>query len=221
MKLERSSRKLHRVANKHFSDWEDLDPTDMNSWQHIAFQTKGLLTIGNLLTVIGFLLVLSGAVKISQEQYLLGTILIGVGRLLDYLDGIAADMTRTKSRLGASFDEVADALGLGLALIIFLVNDTMPLVLLILIALPKSLNALSWCVSKIRRIRMDTTAQSKIATFIIWSGILLYLLYHSTDTLIDPLFQYSGWSFTILGSLLSAPSSLTYLRTSIKRLDGR
>lgn len=215
--LERNQKKLHRVDLGKHSDWEGIDNSQMNRWQTVAQATGGVVTIANILTVVGFLMVTLGAIGISNEKYITGTVLIAFGRLLDYLDGIAADMTRTKSRLGASFDEVADALGLGLTLIIFLANDTMPLVLLILIALPKSLNALSWCVSKLRRIRMDTTAQSKIATFIIWSGILLYLLSLPTKAQLSNVFTVLGWCLTVFGAILSAPSSIEYLSRSFSR----
>lgn len=217
MMLERNKKKLHRVARDHESDWDQIDAVNMNSWQRVASGSRGILTIGNGLTVIGFVAVAIGLYFIANEQFWTGLFYIGLGRMLDYFDGIAADMTKTKSRLGASFDEVADAVGLGLSMVVFLINNVMPVLLLILIALPKTLNAFSWCVSKLRKKRMDTTAQSKVATFIIWSGVLFYLLYRASDTPFSGLLVTLGWAFSAFGAVLSVPSSVAYVKNAFQK----
>lgn len=216
--LERNKKKLHRVANNHSSDWDGLEHSEMNQWQRIAARSQGLATIGNALTLSGFAFVVAGLFSIANNHIGTSILLIGGGRMLDYFDGILADMTHTKSRLGASLDEVADAVGLGLTLIVLLTHHVVPAVLLILVALPKTINALSWCIAKVRQKRMDTTAQSKVATFIIWAGLLLYVLYRAADLPVDTLFMASGWALTILGAALSLPSSYVYLRGSLKQI---
>lgn len=215
--LERNKKKLHRVASNHGSDWDGLSKAEMNSWQQVASATKGIVTLGNILTLAGFFLVITGLGYIADQRFILGTLVIGAGRMLDYFDGITADMTRTKSRLGASFDEVADALGLGILLIVLLIQNVLPLILVLIIGLPKAVNALSWIIAKLRRIRADTTAQSKVATFIIWCGIGTYLLHIPISSRIHYLFQISGWMLATFGAALTAPSSAFYIRKSLAK----
>lgn len=215
--LERNKKKLHRVATNKLADWQGVSPAHRNAWQTVAAYSYGLATVGNILTVAGLALVVYGLLLITSGHELAGAGAIALGRVFDYLDGIAADMTKTKSRLGASMDEVSDAVALGIALVIFMTHDLLPLVLVFLIGIPKVINAFSWIICKIRMIRMDTTAQSKVATFLLWCGIILYLLHFEAHSPFNTIFTLIGVFFAALGGFLTIPSSITYLRGSLAK----
>lgn len=217
MVFERNKKKLHRVAASKQADWEGLGSSELNPWQRTAISTHGLLTIGNVLTFLGFTLVIMGIILTAREHFVSGTFLIGCGRLLDYADGIAADMTRTKSRLGASFDEVADAIGLGTLLVVLLSEHILPLAVVLIIGLPKAINAVSWVIAKARHIRVNTTAQSKVATFIIWCGIGAYLFHIPAYSPANNILELFAWAFILLGAALTVPSSVVYLRSSLAK----
>ncbi len=214
MVFERDAKKLHRVAAGKRNDWQNIPSNKLNAWQRMAARTSGYVTIGNATTLAGFALVCTGLFSFERGDILIGGLQIIVGRFLDYIDGIVADMTQTKSRLGATLDETLDMVALALTLIILVRSETLPVIVAIAIAIPKSCNVLAWVIGKLRRLQGSTTAQSKVATFIIWSGIGIFLLQASWDTPLSIGLTYGAWITTLFGALLTAPSSVFYLRTA-------
>lgn len=63
------------------------------------------------LTVIGFLVTLVGAVLLSQQQWLLGGLVVFAGGVFDMFDGTLARATGKVSNLGAFMDSVFDRWG--------------------------------------------------------------------------------------------------------------
>ena len=63
------------------------------------------------LTLIGFLVTGAGAVILSQQQWLLGGVVVLIGGVFDMFDGTLARATGRASRLGAFLDSVFDRAG--------------------------------------------------------------------------------------------------------------
>jgi len=64
-----------------------------------------------VVTIVGLLLVLGGAVLIGFSHYLLGASIAALGSALDGLDGAVARLAGKASRRGAFIDSVSDRLG--------------------------------------------------------------------------------------------------------------
>jgi phosphatidylglycerophosphate synthase len=99
---------LHRTTGK--PDWAVIKSSDRNPLQKLAAQTSGVITPGNILTLIGLMCVVAGLMLILREKLSFGLILLAFGRLLDIADGYVADMTGTKSPLGENLDAGFDKL---------------------------------------------------------------------------------------------------------------
>ena len=63
------------------------------------------------LTLIGFLITAAGAVILSQQQWLLGGLVVLAGGIFDMFDGTLARATGKVSKLGAFMDSVFDRAG--------------------------------------------------------------------------------------------------------------
>lgn len=79
----------------------------------------------NTLTVLGLCLVTLGTVIFATGRLHLGTVIVGVGGILDLIDGAVAKATHTESRFGAFLDSTTDRLSDGIffsGIIWYLVN---------------------------------------------------------------------------------------------------
>lgn len=112
---------LHRASTK--ADWESVESPRRTRFQKLAAATRGFVTPANILTVIGFGIVIYGLVALLQHSFWLGAVLLVVGRLLDVADGLVAQATKTKSPLGELFDATADKIGTFLTIIVLLVAN--------------------------------------------------------------------------------------------------
>jgi len=93
-------------------DWKTNSKT-VGFWQRLALRTNGTVTPGNFLSVAGLVLVVWGAWLLGlDEHWALGIVLVVCGRFFDVLDGYAAEMTHTKSRLGGAVDVICDKLAM-------------------------------------------------------------------------------------------------------------
>ncbi len=126
---------LHRSTGR--PDWDTIPAKDRNWAQKIAFQTRGLVTPPNVITLFGFGLIIAGLVSIAQASYWWGLSLLVAGRLADIADGWLAHATGTKSPLGETLDVVVDKLGLLLTVIVLYVSKTAPLWALAALILPQ------------------------------------------------------------------------------------
>jgi CDP-diacylglycerol--glycerol-3-phosphate 3-phosphatidyltransferase len=75
---------------------------------------RGLAKIGltpTIVTVIGFTITVTGAVLIALGYLAAGAGAMGVGAVLDILDGVLARLTGAESRRGAFLDSFTDRLG--------------------------------------------------------------------------------------------------------------
>lgn len=212
MVLSRDKKKLHWVAEGKQSDWDGLTSNKMNIWQKIAAPTYGLVTIGNVLSFAGLYFVIAGLKNVAEGVALVGLAQVLIGRLFDIFDGISADVTKTKSIVGAKVDAILDTFQLVVALVVLVEFDIIPLFVALLIAVPKALNALGYSAAVVRHKRVNTTAQSKIATLFLWSSIVMFLVAHITRDMIPNAIDVVGWGLMIAAVVLTIPSTVEYLR---------
>lgn len=217
MVLKRSKKKLHWVEAGKQTDWDGLPRNKRSLLQEIAYVTGGFLTLSNLISVSGFFLVVLGLYNFATNDSVIGVAQIMIGRSLDYFDGIVADVTQTKSFIGATLDASLDTLEFILAVVLLLDLHILPVVLVVGISVPKAFNAVGYTVAKIRCKRMNTTGQSKIATAFLWLSIVLFLYEHMTIGLTTLPFSTAAWITMIIAIMLSIPASLEYLLVGFTR----
>lgn len=164
---------MHR-AGKH-SQWAGIDESKRNWWQKQAQRSHGLLTPGNIISLVGALLVASSLVYFLQGSWGWGLILLLVGRLADVADGVVASRTGTKSPLGEAVDATLDKFALLASLIVFIVTGIVPLLAILLIALFNAANAAFSLLAKVRKKRLHPSQVGKITAVFQWAAILLYV----------------------------------------------
>lgn len=164
---------LHR-AGKH-SQWAQVSEAKRNWWQKQAQRTNGLLTPGNVVSLIGALLVASSLVYFLRGSWGWGLVLLLVGRLADVADGIVAARTGTKSPLGEAVDAILDKFALLASLIVFLATGIVPLLAILLIALFNAANAAFSLLARVRKRRLHPSHIGKITAVFQWFAILLYV----------------------------------------------
>lgn len=115
---------LHRAIR---SDWSNVAPQQRNFWQRWAAGSRGIITPGNFISLIGAVLVIYGLWALTEHRLREGFELVFVGRMADILDGFVADHTKTKSPLGEAIDASTDKILVVCALIILLDHQLLPL----------------------------------------------------------------------------------------------
>lgn len=162
--------KLHRTTGR--SDWADIARNRRNAWQKLAASTRGILTPGNILTVLGVVIVVFGLIEILDEHYWRGFFLLIVGRLLDVVDGWAAEATSTKSPLGelldASMDKLTTVMMIGVLYYIAIVPRW---VLLALVA-PHIFIAIIAIVAYVRQKRFHPSVAGKLSMAVLWVSLI-------------------------------------------------
>ncbi|GAC1388050.1 MAG: CDP-alcohol phosphatidyltransferase family protein [Candidatus Saccharimonadales bacterium] len=164
---------LHRSKNK--PDWATVSRRQYNGWQSLAMRTYGIITPGNLLTTIGFLIVLLGLVFINQQQYILGGVALAVGRLCDIADGWLAQETDTKSPLGELFDATADKVCTFMTLIVIVITKIAPLWIIVLIAIPHVLISIIAIIAALRHNRLHPSKIGKISMALAWLCLVSFV----------------------------------------------
>lgn len=164
---------LHRTSGT--PDWQSTPPTRQNGWQRLAAATNGLVTIGNIITIIGFGLVIYGIILLSHRAYWNGLVVIMIGRLCDIADGWAAHITSTKSPLGESFDAVFDKLGTGATLIGLWLTRLVPWWAIIVLLAPHIINSFVSLIALRRNIRIHPTRRGKTSMALAWICLLSFI----------------------------------------------
>lgn len=164
---------LHR-AGKH-SQWHDTPEARRNWWQRQAQRTHGLLTPGNIVSLIGASLVATSLVYFVRDAWGWGLFFLIIGRLADVADGIVAARTRTKSPVGEAVDATLDKFTLLAALIVFVVTGVVPLLAIALIAIFNAANAAFSLIARIRKRRIHPSQIGKITAVFQWAAILAYV----------------------------------------------
>ena len=193
-------------------DWVGQPVENLNRFQQMADKTKGFVTPGNFITGLGMGLVYSGTRDLSQQKILSGTLKIGIGRTMDYFDGVVADKTKTKSPLGEAFDATADKLAIAMVGPALYKNKLVPKTELSLVIAQNSVNAIYTIKAKNRGNEIHPSKYGKLATVSQWAFIgssLMEKICRDSSLLgvaniFNKLSKASFLSFLGFGSLASA-----------------
>lgn len=160
---------LHRTTGR--PDWAGTEVAHRNIWQKLAVTTRGIVTPGNLTTLVGLTLVLAGLAQIMQDNYWLAGILIVTGRLLDLVDGWLADKTGTKSPLGELVDAGADKLETFGAIVVMYVAHLAPWWLLTALLLPHLVITLLATIARLRQQELHPSRLGKVSMAMLWASL--------------------------------------------------
>jgi len=167
---------LHRTTGK--PDWIAVPPGSHNRWQRVAVRTHGIGTPSNVVTLVGFVLVLIGLQQILTQNYLFGTVLLVTGRLCDILDGWLAELTRTKSPLGELLDAAIDKIVTILTVAIFFAAHISPAWVLIALVTPHILIAIIILGWRIHKVAFHPSLVGKLSMAGVWLSLVVYALDH-------------------------------------------
>jgi len=205
--------KLHRPKGS--SDWANIKPKKWNRWQVVAAQTHGYVTIGNAITLIGLLLIIAGAVAVINKAYAWGLILFTIGRACDLLDGWAAEITKTKSYVGAFVDVTADKLEGLLVLIVLPIATVVPWwVAIAILALQSYISLVSILVLR-HKVPIFPALSGKWGMAATWAGILSYVGAVLFDGIPGALFRLLGLCLIVVALSLSGYAASLYTRQYI------
>jgi phosphatidylglycerophosphate synthase len=194
---------LHRVGKK--ADWQAISSRRRNSWQRLAAASGGLLTLGNLLTVVGFILVVAGLWAVARQQYWWALVLLAVGRGCDLLDGLLADRTGTKSPLGEKMDASVDKLETGLALIVLLATGLVPWLAVWAVLLPHAAIAIMSMLVVSRGSVLHPSRLGKYSMAAAWFGLGSFVLWRALDV------ASQGWARLVAYALVTVSVALGWL----------
>jgi phosphatidylglycerophosphate synthase len=160
---------LHRINGK--SDWENVKPSDFNRFQQIAAATGGIVTPGNFVTILGLALTSYGLVLVLRSHLWLGLIALGMGRVLDIIDGYVADGTRTKSQLGEMLDAAVDKIVTLLTACVLIVANVAPWWAIAAPIIPHAIIPFVVFHKRTRGIQVHPSRQGKLSMATAWFGI--------------------------------------------------
>jgi cardiolipin synthase len=200
--------KLHRVANK--PDWANTNKAKYNRWQAIAIATHSAVTPGNIVTVLGGILVLLGLVAMLQHSYWLAVVLLIVGRLCDIIDGWLAEQTDTKSPLGEILDASTDKIGTLLTIIALLLAHITTPWLLAALLLPQLIIVSITASAQFDHKKLHPSRIGKYSMAIAWCslvGLVAAKAMHSSHTNI---FSFVLYGFVIISIILGCIAAYGY-----------
>ncbi|MDB5186790.1 MAG: hypothetical protein JWM07_262 [Candidatus Saccharibacteria bacterium] len=171
---------LHRSNNK--PDWSGIRPDEYNYWQMVAVKTNGILTPGNIATMVGLGLVMIGLYMIINQQYWVGMVLIIVGRLFDLVDGWLADVTQTKSPLGELLDAAIDKVETFFTIIVFYVASIALWWLLTVLLLPHIwITYIAWT-ARCKNKQLHPSRIGKISMAALWVALFGFIVLRALNT---------------------------------------
>jgi len=189
-------------------DWLQAAAGEVTVWQRIALATRGGITPGNIVSIVGLLLVGRGALQLSGSHWLLGLCLIIGGRLADLADGYVAELTKTKGRPGEAVDAACDKLAVGIVALVTLAAHHVPqwfLIYFIVYNLHMTLFGLFWG----RQFHLHPSSSAKLAMFTSWIAIVCLIVYSKAP---DTLILVVGMITVLAYGWLSVVAMVTYYR---------
>lgn len=105
---------MHRAGDR--PQWEDVPQRERNIFQRIGAATRGVVTPGNVVTVVGAIMGGKALVELGRGHNGKAVALLAGSLVMDAVDGWAAEKTSTKTPLGAALDPAKDKLLVGMAL---------------------------------------------------------------------------------------------------------
>lgn len=199
---------LHRANVK--PDWELA--ARRNIWQRWAARSHGLLTLPNLTSILGAAFVGAGLAYIPQGRLWLGFILMGIGRVLDVLDGFLAEKTGTKSPLGESLDATLDKLAVFAALLVFTGVGILPWPFALLIGLENAATSLVSLVAKSLRQVIHPGRAGKVGTAIEWLALLGFVLGVAVHASFAHIFTYGAFILALISIVMNGYAGVRYAK---------
>lgn len=201
---------LHHTSGR--PDWATVPSAERTNWQRMAARTGGAITPGNIITAVGFILVLIGLVGILRHAYWWGFALIVLGRLCDILDGLAAEATGTKSPLGEALDVACDKAGSILSFGALLLAHVISWPVAALLLLPNlSIIAFTRLAAR-RHTKLHPARSGKLAMAATWAALICFLLATALRLSSHSWLEITGDVFTALAFVLGAWASAVYWR---------
>lgn len=206
---------LHRTTGQ--PDWHSVSKKKRNRFQKVAAATNGLVTPGNLITLIGFGLVLYGLNAILMQNYWLGLVLLTIGRLLDIADGWVADKTGTKSAIGEFMDAVIDKIGTLLTIIVFFAVAVADIWLLTILVLPQVIIPLVILYKRSRNVQTHPTRIGKISMAVAWASLFGVLMVRALEAFWPSPFAIAVYGLMIVSALLGSYALFEYTRMKTRQ----
>ncbi len=197
-------------------DWEQITAEQHNAWQKVANSSNGIVTPGNLVTIAGAGLVLSGMNDIKRNRKFSAFSKIMVGRIADMADGYVANKTGTKSSKGEALDAAVDSVELALAIPMLVKRQYLPMRTGLIYGIHKSINAYATAKAKNNGYELHSSWSGKRAEAFRWGTIALYSLTKlsenkfNNDT-VSKIFKKSAVAAEILSVSLGTIASIGYL----------
>jgi phosphatidylglycerophosphate synthase len=190
--------KLHQSSN--VPDWQLVAPAKRTQWQQLAAATHGVLTPGNLVSLLGVVLVFAGLVLVVSHDYLPGLTAVLLGRLCDMLDGIVADRTGTKSPFGEGVDASLDKLGALATLIVLAAEDIVPWPVALIVGAQNVANSVIALIAKLRHVHLHPLTEGKLGTAGQWIGLAGFMAIAGIGPRSD--WMWLALSYGVLGASL-------------------
>ena len=165
---------LHRTSGA--PDWQSVTPSKRNVFQKIAAATNGILSPANVISIVGFGLVIYGLVQIIDQQFWFGLFFVAIGRLLDIVDGVVAEATHTKSPLGELVDASIDKIGTLLTIITLFIANIADWRIIIILILPQVIIPIVIFFKRRQGINVHPTRSGKVSMALVWVSIAGLLL---------------------------------------------
>lgn len=195
---------------------------NLNLWQELSAATYGFVTPGNIISFIGGVLIVLGFLQIVNESWFTGVVLVGLGRLMDILDGHFARLTKTTNTLGEFVDVVTDKLVALFALVVILRHELIPAFIILLIAFQNIVNVAAFSIAARRKsdkLGTHVSRFGKLATFYSWVTIVCFLaargLELNDQSGLQAVAQVAGYGFFILFLRFGFMASLDYFRRAV------
>jgi len=205
---------LHRSDKQ--PDWLKVPEVDRNQWQKLALRTSGIVTPGNIITLIGFGVAITGIVMMLASHFWWAIILLTIGRLLDIADGVVADRTGTKSPLGEFLDAAVDKIVTGLTVLGLFIAQTAPCWLLLLFLLPHAIIPIIVFAARAKKIEIHPSRLGKTAMLIVWIAVPLILLVNALGLDWPNIFVGLVYAFTLVSATLGFMTAYSYLPKSAR-----
>lgn len=203
---------LHTPDKK--PDWEYGQKSKRNFWQRLAANTRGLLTPANFLSIAGLLLVIAGSLQLYDGTWASGLTLLVIGRLCDLLDGIVAEATKTKSRLGEIVDTTCDKLAILVFLLVAVLSPNFNMYLIAILIIHQTCMAIFGLLYG-RRYNLHTNRIGKYAMFVAWVAIIIEIVaLHSNVSFMTIV----AWTATALYAILALLAVRQYIQDLKRQL---
>jgi len=171
-------------------------------------------TVPNLLSLIRLITIpIFAWLALVPEQDALAALVLALGSITDYFDGMLARRWDQVTRVGQLLDPIADRLSTVTVLVVFLVRGIVPLWFVALLVLRDVILTVQMARLKGRGVTgLPVNWVGKAATFNLMLSFPLLLWGASATAGFELLVRAVGWAFAVWGAGLYLYSGLLYLR---------